>query len=75
MGLNHAIDRLPVRQRVDFANIVQRNRQECPADIYIKGIQYSPPKDTPHHKGAVFCWISNNFTSSIMAFLKTTNFY
>ena len=47
MGLNHAIDRLPVRQRVDFANIVQRNRQECPAGIYAEGISHSHQKHKP----------------------------
>ena len=34
-----------------------------------------PPKDTPHFKSAVFCWISNTFNGSKISYSKNTEFH
>ena len=55
MGLNHAIDRLPVRQRVDFASKAKRNRYGCRAGIYAERIrEYTIIKILKNRRNKIF---------------------
>lgn len=71
-GLGHTIVRLFGSEQARQRAVKGARRNFIAVGITIHPL---PPKDTPHHKGAVFLWISYYSGGSKITYTKNTNFY